>query len=106
MIDGSLLDAFVSEADMACYQSRKGQISTNLFAACQFCLLFCYLLSRWEGSAADSRVFDNARQTDFPILPGKYYLADAGFPLCNALLVPYRGVKYHLKEWEQADLMF
>jgi hypothetical protein len=31
------------------------------------------------------------------------YLADAGFPLCDGLLVPYRGVRYHLKEWGRAS---
>lgn len=68
-VDGSLLDAFVSAVDMARYLSRKGRVSTNLLAACRFSLLFCYILSGWEGSAADSRVFDNARRTDFPIAP-------------------------------------
>ena len=101
-VDGSLLDAFVSKEDMSQYWSRKGHISTNLLAACCFSLLFCYLLSGWEGSAADSWVFDNACQTDFPIAPGTYYLGDAGFPLCDALLVPYHGVCYHLKEWAQS----
>ena len=65
-----------------------------------------YLLSGWEGSAADGRVFDEARRTDFVIPPGSYYLGDAGFPNCDSLLVPYRGVRYHLKEWEQAKLRF
>lgn len=101
-VDGSLLDAFVSAADMAQYWSRKGRISTNLFAACRFSLLFCYILSGWEGSAADSQIFDNARRTDFPIAPGTYYLGNAGFPLCDALLVPYHSVRYHLKEWSQS----
>jgi hypothetical protein len=96
------MDAFVASTDMSQYRSRKGRISTNLLAACRFSLQFCYLLSGWEGSAADSRVFENAWQTDFPIPPGIYYLADAGFPLCDALLVPYRGVRYHLKEWAQS----
>ncbi len=90
--DGSLLHAFVSKVDMARFRSRKGFISTNLLAACLFCLRFCYLLCGWEGSAADSRIFDEARRSDFAIEPGTYYLADAGFPLCDALLVPYRGV--------------
>jgi hypothetical protein len=103
-LDGSLLHAFVSKLDMARYWSRKGFISTNLLAACLFSLRFCYILAGWEGSAADSRIFDHARQKDFVIEPGTYYLADAGFPLCDALLVPYRGVRYHLKEWEQANL--
>ena len=103
-IDGSLLHAFVLKCDMARFRCRKGFISTNLFAACLFCLRFCYILAGWEGSAADSRVFADARSKDFAIEPGTYYLADAGFPLCDALLVPYRGVRYHLKEWEQANL--
>lgn len=105
-VDGSLLHAFVSKVDMARFRSRKGFISTNLLAACLFCLRFCYLLCGWEGSAADSRIFDEARRDDFVIEPGTYYLADTGFPLCDALLVPYRGVRYHLKEWEQANLQF
>ena len=73
-------------------------------AACLFCLRFCYILAGWEGSAADSWIFEDARRTDFVIEPGTYYLADAGLPLCDVLLVPYCGVRYHLKEWEQANL--
>lgn len=103
-VDGSLLDAFVLVTDMARYRSRKGRISTNLLAACGFNLQFVYLLAGWEGSAADGRVFEDARRKDFAIIPGTYYLGDAGFPLCDALIVPYRGVRYHLKEWEQANL--
>lgn len=105
-IDGSHLDAFVPAEDMNRYQSRKGRISTNLLAACTFDMRFCYILSGWEGSAADSRIFDAARQKDFAIPPGKYYLGDAGFPSCNSLLVPYCGVRYHLKEWNNAGLKF
>ena len=103
-LDGSLLHAFVSKFDMARFHSRKGFICTNLLAACLFCLWFCYILAGWEGSAADSRLFENAHWTDFVIEPGTYYLANAGFPLCDVLLVPYHGVRYHLKEWEQANL--
>jgi hypothetical protein len=56
-------------------------------------------MSGWEGSVADSRLFSYARQTDFYIPEGKYYLGDGGFATCDALLVPYRGVRYHLNEW-------
>jgi hypothetical protein len=101
-VDGSLLDGFVSMADMARYRSRKGRISQNIFAACGFNLLFCYLLTGWEGSAADGRVFQDARQKGFAIVPGTYYLGDAGFPVCDALLVPFRGVRYHLQEWRKS----
>ena len=34
----------------------------------------------------------------------KYYLADAGFPTCDTLLIPYRGVRYHLAEWGRVNL--
>jgi len=63
---------------------------------------FCYILSGWEGSATDGRIFDDARQKDFAIPSGSYYLADAGFMTCNALLIPYCGTRYHLKEWGRA----
>lgn len=82
------------------YRNRKGVHSINVLAACNFSLFFVYVLSGWEGSACDSAVFEDARSSDFPIPPGKYYLADAGYATCNALLTPYRGVRYHLKEWK------
>ena len=63
---------------------------------------FCYLLAGWEGSASDSAVFTDARMQDFKVPEGRYFLADAGFPSCLELLVPYRGVRYHLREWEAA----
>jgi len=47
-----------------------------------------------------------ARLTDFTIPPGKVYLADAGFAACDELLVPYRGVRYHLAEWGWANVMY
>ena len=45
---------------------------------------------------------EEACRTNFPVPMGKYYLADAGFSHCDALLVPYRGVQYHLAEWGHA----
>ena len=67
---------------------------------------FTYVLSGWEGSAADGRLWENARQSDLRIPHGRYYLADAGFPSCDALMVPYRGVRYHLKEWAMGRLWY
>ena len=37
---------------------------------------------------------------------GKYYLADAGFGACDQLLLPYRGVRYHLAEWGRANVRY
>ena len=67
---------------------------------------FCYILSGWEGSASDGGVFHDARLHDLVIPAGKYYLADAGYPICDALMVPFHGVWYHLWEWESSGLQY
>jgi hypothetical protein len=60
------------------------------------------VLTGWEGSASDGAIFADAKKHDFNLPPTKYFLADAGFPSCQELLVPYWGVQYHLCEWEAA----
>lgn len=98
-IDGSHIPAFVPESMRVRFRDRKGQISQNVLAACSMNMEFLYVLPGWEGSAADSRVFENACREDFRIPDRRYYLANAGYGNCDALLVPYRSVRYHLKEW-------
>ncbi|KAL0291733.1 UNVERIFIED_CONTAM: hypothetical protein Sradi_7015300 [Sesamum radiatum] len=63
---------------------------------------FIYVLCGWEGSAADSRVLRDAinRPNGLRIPRGCYYLVDCGYANSEGLLAPYRGVRYHLKEWE------
>jgi DDE superfamily endonuclease len=102
-IDGTHIPAFVPEANRAPYRNRKGHISQNVLAACSLDFKFVYVLSGWEGSASDSVVYQNAKDTDFKIPDRKYYLADAGYPNTDSLLAPYRGVRYHLKEWGGRD---
>ena len=92
-VDGTHIDA------IAHYHNRKGGLTQNVLAACTFDMQFCYVLSGWEGSAADRRVWDDVRQSDFAISPGTYYLTDAGFPTCWSLIIPYHGERYHLKAW-------
>jgi hypothetical protein len=67
-------------------------------------LRFQYVLSRWDRSAADASVYNDARQTDLTVLAGKFYLADGGFRACDSLLVPYHRVRYHLAEWGRAAI--
>jgi len=71
---------------------------------CFFFYVILYFLSGWEGSAADATMYASARLVDLTIPDGKYYLADAGFSICDSLLVPYHGVCYHLAEWGRAML--
>lgn len=52
------------------------------------------------------RIFEAAkRDQDSPLTcpDGKYYLGDARYSNSDMTLVPYRGVRYHLREWELAS---
>ena len=105
-IDGTHITCSPSVQEQAAARNRKGLLTQDCLIACSFDMLFTYVLSGWEGSAADALIFHNARRSDFPVLNGKYYLADAGFPHCPELLVPYRGVRYHLAEWGRATVRY
>ncbi|KAM7477747.1 hypothetical protein LguiA_025960 [Lonicera macranthoides] len=62
---------------------------------------FTYVLAGWEGSAHDGRLLKSAilRQGHRLTVPtGKYYLADAGFPLVTGFLAPYRRTRYHRRD--------
>ena len=65
---------------------------------------FLYVLPGWEGSAHDSRVLNSAKAKGFEALPGRYYVADAGYSNTPITLAPYRGVRYHLREQAQANM--
>lgn len=101
-IDGTHIEATVPQEDTARFRNRKGGISQNVMLLATMDGRVAFALSGWEGSAADGRVFEDARNRGLVIPPGKMYLADAGFPLRDYLLVPYRGVRYHLQEWAKA----
>ncbi|KAI3715589.1 hypothetical protein L6452_22575 [Arctium lappa] len=100
-IDGTHVRVRVPSKDAPRYRGRKGYPTINVLAACTFDLKFTYVLSGWEGTASDSRIIKNAlTRNDKLLIPeGKYYLVDAGLPHRSSLIAPYRGVRYHLKEY-------
>jgi DDE superfamily endonuclease len=92
------------ESERARCRNRKGQLSLNHLAACNFDMQFTYVLSGWEGSVADGFLFTEAIQNQGLSIPGgRFYLADAGFAATEGLLVPFRGVRYHLREWARGS---
>ena len=105
-IDGSHIHVSPPHSMLDSCCNRKGFLSQNCLFCCSFDFLFTYSLTGWEGSAADARIFGDAIQTDLKVPDGWYFLADAGFPHCKELLVPYRGVQYHLQEWGKANLRY
>lgn len=102
-LDGTHIHAVVPPEDRKPFRNRKHGISQNVLAVANFDMLFTYVLAGWEGSAHDSKVLDDAKLKGLPILPGKFYLGDAGYAFSWKVLTPYRGVRYHLKEWAQGN---
>jgi len=88
-LDGTHICAWPPVSDRSHYCNHKSGVSQNVLAASTFNMHFCYILSGWEGSACDGVVFHDAQVHDFEIPEGKFYLADAGYPLCDVLLVPF-----------------
>ncbi|POW12086.1 hypothetical protein PSHT_08211 [Puccinia striiformis] len=97
-VDGSHIPVHVN--DQTAFVNRKGYPSQNVLAICNFNMEFTYVMPGWEGSAHDGRLWDEARISSLKIPPGKWLLGDAGFPLSESCLVPYRSTKYHLKDWD------
>ncbi|KAK9091271.1 hypothetical protein Sjap_024448 [Stephania japonica] len=67
--------------DSSNYRNHHGFTSQNVLAACNFDLEFIYVLSRWEGSAHDSRILTDAlsRRNGLKVPQGKYFLVNCGF---------------------------
>ncbi|KAF5367459.1 hypothetical protein D9758_003825 [Tetrapyrgos nigripes] len=57
------------------YRDRGGNLSQNILAACDWDMVFSFVMTGWEG-----------------------------FPLCDKLIVPFHNVRYHLCEWEAASI--
>ncbi|KAL0433301.1 UNVERIFIED_CONTAM: hypothetical protein Slati_2664400 [Sesamum latifolium] len=66
---------------------------------------FIYVLTGWEGSAADSRVLRDVvrREGGLRVSAGNYYLCDNEYANVEGFLTLYRGVRYHLREWDRGS---
>ncbi|KAL0420880.1 UNVERIFIED_CONTAM: hypothetical protein Slati_3110900 [Sesamum latifolium] len=102
-LDGTYIDFRVPEKDKGRYRMRKGHITVNVLGVCNMNMEFIYVLTGWEGIAADSRILRDAmhRPTGLRIPTGNYYLCDNGYTNGEGFLTPYRGVRYHLREWDR-----
>ncbi|KAL8501866.1 hypothetical protein ACS0TY_021105 [Phlomoides rotata] len=75
------------------FRNWKGHVIVNVLGVYDTNMKFIYVLPRWEGSAADSRVLHDAisRTNGLKIPKGNYYLADNGYPNVKGFLTPYKG---------------
>jgi hypothetical protein len=97
-VDSTHIRVFAPLEDHVVLHNRKGFLSQNCLFICNLNFFFIYSLTGWDGSVADASLWNDASSHDLRMPEHKYLLADAGFGTCDALLVPYRGVRYHLKE--------
>ena len=88
-IDGTPINFCPPAADHEALCDYKGYLTQDCLTICDFDTIFCDVFSVWDRSPPDSMIFYNVRVTNLPVLRGKYYLADAGFPTCDTLLIPY-----------------
>ncbi|XP_042052727.1 putative nuclease HARBI1 [Salvia splendens] len=103
-LDGTYIYVRVPTTDLPRYHNRKGQITTNTLVVCDRRLRFVYVFPGWEGSAGDSRILRDAlsRPHGLKVPKGQYYLCDNGYANSDGFMTPYKGVRYHLKEWGPA----
>ena len=98
-IDGTHVPITMSPESAAPFRNRKGTLSHNVMIACDFDLMVTYISCGWEGSATDARVLRSVMNKGFKVPNGKFYLVDGGYANTPSFLAPYRGVRYHLKEF-------
>lgn len=101
-IDGSHIPIIVPVDKHRRWRNRKGFTSTNTMLVCDVKnMLFQYALFGNEGCGSDSIIFKTSAQ-HMRWLKDGFLLADAGYGLCKKLLTPYRGVRYHLREFARS----
>ncbi|KAL8538782.1 hypothetical protein ACS0TY_000698 [Phlomoides rotata] len=59
-LDGTYIDVHVPSVDKGQYRNRKRHCSVNVLGVYDLNMRFVYVLTGWEGSAADSRVLRDA----------------------------------------------
>jgi hypothetical protein len=92
----------MSPNQVAPFMNKKGILSQNVMFVCDFDFKVTYLSAGWEGSATDSMVLRSAMTNSigkFEVHSEKFYLVDGGYANTTSFLAPYRGVRYHLKEF-------
>ncbi|KAH9714534.1 DDE Tnp4 domain-containing protein [Citrus sinensis] len=102
-IDGTHIAAWSPAQKQISYRDRKTQVTQNIMCACSFDMMFTFVYTGWEGTANDSRVFMDALnrpESGFPLPEeGYYYVVDSGYINMKGFLTPYRGERYHLRDY-------
>ena len=96
-LDAVRIHAFVGTAEHSVFRDRMKNIIQNVLGVVNLDMTFSYVLTDWKGSANDGRVLEDAK------MHGKFFLGDGGYALASTCLPPFRGVRYHLKEFQASN---
>ena len=104
-IDGSYLPIIVPSQEKENWLCRKDFTATNalLVSDIEGNLTFQYAMFGAEGPGSDSLVLRHATTMDLIFMKNCYLLGDGGYGLSRHILTPYRGVRYHLKEFQAGN---
>ncbi|WOL10795.1 protein ALP1-like [Canna indica] len=104
-LDDTHVHASVPIEHVVAFRGRKPYPTQNVLVVVYFDLKFTYVLTGWKGSAHDALILRDAleRPHGLRVPEGKFYLVDAGYATQPGFIAPYRGVKYHLKEWSSSS---
>ncbi|KAF0710751.1 hypothetical protein AaE_012395 [Aphanomyces astaci] len=82
-----------SSRALQCRFQRSGETITRHLRA------VLKAVRRWEGTAGDGKLYEAALRSGLTVPANAYNILDAGFALTKSCLTPYRGTRYHLKEY-------
>ncbi|KAL0002352.1 hypothetical protein SO802_016133 [Lithocarpus litseifolius] len=106
-IDGTHISAWPPTEKTQPHRSCKSTITTKVMCACDHDMKFTYVHSGWEGSAHNSKVFEEAIKDPkhgFPWPPeGSYYLVDSEYPIGASFLPPHKTTQYHAQEFRRSN---
>ena len=75
------------------YKNQKSYLLQNIFVVYNFNIKFTYRLVRWEKSAYDGQILNNAIKIKwFQISVSKDCLGNVGYSNSDYLLVSYKGI--------------
>ncbi|XP_023741115.1 uncharacterized protein LOC111889213 [Lactuca sativa] len=102
-IDGTHVKASVPQHEQIKFIGRKNCVTQNIMEACDFNMCFTFVWAGWEGTAHDTRIFNEARrrrEVKFP-LPAD----DVGYPNTKGYLAPYKGsnIRYHIPDFRRGQ---
>lgn len=103
-LDGTHTKFNAARVDQNVCRNRKGETTTNTLCIVNFERVILGLSTGNFGSSHDTAVLREAVEHGLRFPKDCYFLGDLGYPLSRRILTPYKGVRYHLKEFQGSGM--